>query len=133
MAETDSYILFDIPTGKVAKQEGFLKSVGHPVKVCHGPGDHVCPLIEGNPCPLAEGAHGIVFELDLDRPEHREVLDRYKAILRDDLPIGVSVRPGQETEHAELLKGLKVWTHTPVAGDLDGLAAGVDAADMFET
>jgi hypothetical protein len=26
---------------------------------------------------------------------------------------------------------LKVWTHTPVAGDLDAFAAEVEAADQF--
>jgi hypothetical protein len=30
-----------------------------------------------------------------------------------------------------LLQGLRVWTHTPVAGDLDAFAAEVEAADQL--
>jgi hypothetical protein len=39
------------------------------------------------------------------------------------------VRPGQAQEYADLLRGLKVVTSVPVAGDLDALAAEVEAAD----
>jgi hypothetical protein len=104
--------------------------MGHPVTVCHGPGDEVCPLVKGEECPKAAGAHGIVFELDLDRPQHRAILRTYKKVLREDLPIRVALKPGQERKYADLLEGLKVWTHEPVAGDLDALAAEVEAADL---
>jgi hypothetical protein len=70
-----------------------------------------------------------VFELDLDRPQHRAILSRYKDSLRSDVPIRVVVRPEQRTRYADVLKGLKVLDHVPVAGDLDGLAAEVAAAD----
>lgn len=129
--ESESYILFDIPSGETPVDHEFLETLGHPVEVCHGPGEGMCPLIQGQGCPLAERAHGIVFELDLDRPEHQAVLAKYKSYLPDDTPIRVSVRPGQEEKYAELLKGLKVWTHEPVAGDLDAMAAEVEAADAF--
>jgi len=49
------------------------------------------------------------------------------------MPIRVAVRPGQEQTFAPLLKGLRVWTHTPVAGDLDAFAAEVEAAEQFDT
>jgi hypothetical protein len=49
----------------------------------------------------------------------------------DDVPIRVAVKPGQEEEFAVLLQGIRVWTHEPVAGDLDALAAEVEAADQF--
>jgi hypothetical protein len=42
----------------------------------------------------------------------------------------VVTRPGQAAKHPDLLTGLKVWDHVPVAGDLDGLVAEVDAADL---
>lgn len=71
-----------------------------------------------------------MFELDLDRPQHRAILARYKDSLRSDLPIRVVVQPDQATKYAELLKGLKVLDHIPVAGDLDALAAEVEAADQ---
>jgi hypothetical protein len=134
MAESGNYVLFDIPTGDKPVDSDFLVRLGHPVEVCHGPGgEHRCPLVEGEACPLAENAHGIVFELDLERPEHREILSKYKSGLREDVPIRVAVRPGQEMEYAELLKGVRVWTHTPVAGDLDAFAAEVEAADEFRS
>ncbi len=81
-------------------------STGHAVRVCHGPDDtHVCPMLTGDRCPMAEEAHGVVFALDLDRPTHRSILAAYKQNLREDVPIGVSVRPGQMTQYADLLQG----------------------------
>jgi hypothetical protein len=43
----------------------------------------------------------------------------------------VVVKPGQEHEYADLLRGVRVWTHEPVAGDLDALASEVQAADSL--
>lgn len=128
---TTNYILFDIPDGNEVVDRKFLEQLGHPVMTCHGPQSGVlCPILSGEGCPLAEGAHGIVFELDLDRPQHRAILTKYKGSLRNDLPIRVAVRPGQATKYADLLSGLKVWSHVPVAGDLDAMAAEVEAADL---
>ncbi|HEX6222564.1 MAG TPA: hypothetical protein VF115_15840 [Acidimicrobiia bacterium] len=129
MTDSGNYILFDLPSGNQPVDTDFLVRLGYPVEICNGPGEGACPLVEGKGCPLAENAHGIVFELDLDRPNHRAVLRRYKSKLRPDLPIRVALRPGQEHEYADLLRGIKVWTHEPVAGDLDALAAEVSAAD----
>ena len=127
----ESYILFDIPGGTEVIDGEFLEQLGHPVMLCHGPQSGTpCPLLTGEGCALAEGAHGIVFELDLDRQQHRVILAQYKDSLRSDLPIRVAVRPGQTTKYADLLRGLKVWDHAPVAGDLDAMAAEVEAADM---
>lgn len=132
MSQSGSYVLFDIPEGQTPIDSGFLVRLGHPVEVCHGPGgETVCPLVAGQGCPLAENAHGIVFELDLEREEHRDILREYQSQLRDDVPIRVMVRPGQEEEYADLLRGVRVWTHTPVAGDLDAIAAEIDAADQL--
>ena len=47
------------------------------------------------------------------------------------MPIRVMVQPGQEEQYAALLRGVRVWTHTPVAGDLDAIAAEVEAADRL--
>lgn len=127
----ESYILFDVPEGSEPVDRAFLEGLGHPVMVCNGPQPgKLCPILSGESCALAEGAHGIVFELDLDRAQHRAILARYKDSLSSSLPIRVVVRPDQATRYVHLLKGLKVWTHVPVAGDLDGLAAEVEAADL---
>lgn len=109
----------------------FLESLGHPVLVCHGPSEGtLCPILGGEGCPLAEGAHGIVFELDLDRAQHRAILDRYKRTLRSDLPIRVVARPDQVSRYPDVLRGLKIWARPPVAGDLDALASEVEAAEL---
>ncbi len=126
-----SYILFDLPDHETPVDQEFLESLGHGVEVCHGPGEGVCPLVQGRGCPLAERAHGVVFELDLDNPKHRAILRKYKSHLPPDTPLRVAVRPGQEEKYADLLRGLRVWAHTPVAGDLDALAAEVEAADSL--
>lgn len=126
---TDGYILFDLPNGIEPSDREFLEQLGHHVEVCHGPPQgSLCPILTDRGCPLAQGAKGVVFELDLDRPQHRAILLKYKSSLRDDIPIRVVVRPGQNERYADLLAGLRTWSWMPVAGDLDGLAAEVDAA-----
>jgi hypothetical protein len=124
-------LILDVTPGD---HEGFerrlLEGMGHQVRVCHGPGEAgYCPLIEEGACDLVDAAHGVVFKLDLDRDVHREILADYKGRLPDDMPIAVSVQPGQEQTFADLLSGLYVWSHSPTASELDGFAALVEAAD----
>jgi hypothetical protein len=129
---SEKYILFDIPRGEEPVDGAFLEGLGHRVMVCHGPdAGHLCPILSGEGCELAEGAEGIVFELDLERTQHRAILSRYKDSLRSDLPIRIVVRPDQRAKYSHLLNGLKVLDHVPVAGDLDALAAEVEAAETF--
>lgn len=126
-----SMILVDIPGGEVT-DIAFLEGLGHPVQICHGPAPKtICPILSGEGCPLAENAHGIVFLLDLDRPQHRAILKKYKESLPEDVPIRVRASRDQATSHRELLTGIQVWTDTPGIGDLDGFAAEVEAADQF--
>jgi hypothetical protein len=49
--------------------------------------------------------------------------------LRRDVPIRVVVHPDQAQKYPDLVRGLKVLTHPPVAGDLDALVTEVEAAD----
>lgn len=124
-----SVILLDVPEGSEL-DAGFLEGVGHPVVVCHGPPHGgLCPILSGAGCPKAEAAHGVIFELDLDRPQHRAILERYRALLDDDVPIRVVTGPEQANRYASLLAGFQVWSHEPSVGELDGFAALVDAAD----
>jgi hypothetical protein len=124
----DDYILFDIPGGSEPTDHRFLEQLGHRVMTCPGPGEgQICPILTGAGCELAEGAQGIVFELDLDRAQHRAILSQYKESLSSDIPIRVVIRPGQAERYPEVVKGLKVLTHEPVAGDLDAIAAEVEA------
>ena len=126
----EDYILFDMPGEAKAADRRFLEQLGHRVMVCPGPAEGtMCPILKGEGCELAERAQGVVFELDLDDDQHRAILARYKESLRSDVPIRVVVHPDQVNKYPDLVKGLKVLTHPPVAGDLDALAAEADAAD----
>jgi hypothetical protein len=126
-----SVILVDLPEGGKF-DTGFLEGLDHPVEICHGPSfGTLCPILAGEECPKAEAAHGVVFELDLDRSQHRAILRKYQEQLREDVPIAVVTSPEQARRHASILSGVQVWSHQPGIADLDGFAAEVDAADRF--
>lgn len=123
-------VLLDVQTGDGDFDRSILERLGHPVTACGGPGaDELCPLLRGEGCVKFDLAHGIVFELDLDRPQHRDILERYRALAGPDLPIAVVVRPGQPDRYGDLLSQVQVWDHAPTVADLDGFAAEVEAAD----
>lgn len=129
--EDRSIILVDVPEGSTVDTD-FLEELGHEVVVCHGPPDRtLCPMLAKGSCPKADAAHGIIFELDLDRPQHRAILAAYRARLPDDVPIRVVTTAEHAHQHASLLSTVQVWTHDPTTGDLDGFASLVEAADHF--
>jgi hypothetical protein len=126
-----SVILVDLPRG-VAFDVGFLEDLGHPVAVCHGPDlGTLCPMLTGEGCPMAEAAHGVVFALDLDRAQHRRILERYKTTLGEDVPIDIVTTGEQARRYHALLGGLRVRTSMPGVADLDALAAEVESADRL--
>jgi hypothetical protein len=129
----EGVILLDVTPGEgEAFESSFLERNAHPVIVCHGPtATKPCPLLGEEGCPKFAAAHGIVFELDLDRPEHRAIVERYRALGRPGLPIRVVVRPDQADRYRDLLTQVEVWTHEPNAAELDGFAAEVEATDRF--
>jgi hypothetical protein len=131
MNEAHGMILIDVTPGSGEEfDRSFLERTGHEVVVCHGPDDGVvCPLLTGTGCEKVDRAHGIVFALDLDRPQHLAILQRYHEVTRPEVPIRAVVRPGQRTKYAELLEPFEVWEHEPTVADLDGFAAGVEAVD----
>lgn len=123
-------VLLDVLAGEGDFDTSILERLGHPVVTCGGPEvDTLCPLLGGHGCDKFDEAHGIVFELDLDRPQHRAIVERYRQVSRDDLPIRVVVRPDQQLRYAALLDTVQVWDHVPTVADLDGFAAQVEAAD----
>jgi hypothetical protein len=132
MKPTDlGIVLLDVAPGEGEVFEAsFLEKIGHPVRVCHGPAaEEPCPLVVGEACEKFEMAHGVVFELDLDRPQHREIVDRYRAIAGPEMPIRVVVQPGQAERYREFLGQVEVWDGEPTVVDLDGFAAEVEAVD----
>lgn len=124
-------ILIDIEPGKSAEfDRNFLERNGHSVVMCHGP-DHgsLCPILSNAGCEAVTDAHGIVFVLDLDRPQHRAILSRYTDVIRPEVPIKVVVQPGQREKYPELLDRVEIWEHSPTVADLDGFAAKVEASE----
>jgi hypothetical protein len=126
-------ILLDVAAGGDEEFEAsFLEKIGHPVVVCHGPAEaEICPLLAGDGCTLFEDAHGIVYELDMEREQHREIVQRYRQLAAEGLPIRIVVTPEQAERYRDLLQDFEVWTRLPTVADLDGLAAEVEAADSF--
>lgn len=127
---TEGVILLDVMAGSGEFDRDLLERFGHPVKVCHGP-EHatLCPLLAGKGCDEFSQAHGVIFELDLDRPQHRAILRRYRELARTDVPIRVVASSEQATRYAEELRDIDVITHDSTVADLDGFAAEVEAAD----
>ena len=127
---SEQSIILDVTPGSGAVEKRFLEPLGHPVLVCHGPDvGAVCPILRGR-CEFVEQAHGVVFQVDLDRPQHRAILQRYQQVLADDVPLWASVPPGQEEKYHDLLQGVQVVVGEVGAAELDAIAAQVEAADM---
>lgn len=131
MDASQGLILIDVAEGGTADfDRAFLERNGHPVVMCHGPAHGtLCPILAGTGCEHVDDAHGIVFVLDLDRPQHRAILARYRDVVRPDVPIRAVVSPGQRARYATLLDRVEVWEHEPTVADLDGFAAAVEAVD----
>ena len=129
---TGGVVLLDVAAGQGEFDRSILERLGHPVVVCHGPDvRQLCPLLGGQGCEKFGQAHGIVFELDLDRPQHREIVERYRQLSRPELPIRVVVRPEQAHRYQDLLEQVEGWRHDPSVAELDGFAAEVEAADRY--
>ena len=71
----------------------------------------------------------MLFELDLDRPQHRAILRRYRELARADVPIRVIVTLEHAERYAEELRDVEVVTHNQTVSDLDGFACRVEAGD----
>ncbi|GMQ85698.1 MAG: hypothetical protein BMS9Abin07_1266 [Acidimicrobiia bacterium] len=128
MESLHGIILLDVPEGTGQAQVTALEGMGHAVTICHGPdAKTLCPILKrGGHCDMVTGAHGIVFELDLDRPQHRAILRRYQEVVKTGIPIRALVSAEQADRYRDLLTGIDVWTHEPGAGDLDAFSARVE-------
>lgn len=134
-AETDSgaqfqasRILVDSPDGQAVFDRDILERMGHGILACHGPNSGtICPILESGHCDLVDNAHGVIFQLDLDEPQHREILERYVEELEPGIPMRVKVRAGQDQRYSDLLDGMEVWTEEPSVTDLDAFSSRVEA------
>lgn len=134
MEPSESTILIDVSSGHGEFEQDILERMGHAVMVCHGPDhDEICPILrKGGSCDMIDGAHGVVFEFDLDRAQHRDILKRYREMLRPGIPIRVLVKEGQDENYSDLLEGAEVWTHNPTVGDLDAFSSRVEAFERTD-
>ena len=134
MAESDvGLVLLDVGPGEDGEfDRSILERLGHPVTVCRGPDvGTLCPILGGSGCEHFDAAHGVVFALDLDRAQHREILRTYATSRREDLPVRVVCSVAQAAHYEELLRDVEVWEHEPTVAELDGFASAVEAADRF--
>jgi hypothetical protein len=108
------------------EQDWLQNSLEIPVVKClgpHGPGK--CPLLRGKPCGKIAKADGVLFQLDLDLEEHRELLGLYAEQL--DIPIRVVVSKEQRIRYADLLSDVEVVTPPVGPATLDAFAAEVQS------
>lgn len=107
-------------------EQDFLTRIETSVIGCCGP-DRVggCPLLEDKPCAKIEAADGVLFQLDLDRTEHRRLLAKYVRLL--DVPIRVVVSAEQQVRWARLLDLVEVFTPSIGPAKLDAFAAEVES------
>lgn len=107
----------------------FLGRMEIPMLRCRGPhGPGKCPILQGKSCGKIEKADGILFQLDLDREDHREILRLYIEML--DVPIRAVVSDEQQQRYAELLKDVEVVTPPVGPSMLDAFAAEVESAAL---
>lgn len=87
-----------------------LREVGFDVATCPGPRQlHAggCPLVDTSNCPQVERASAVVYDLDLDDPDDREILLSLRARY-PQLPVVVELPTGAARRHDDLLEGCTV-------------------------
>lgn len=65
------------------------------------------------PLPRRPRRRRRVRPLDLDRPQQRAIIERYRRLARDDETIRVVVLSEQQERNASLLSALQAWDHEP--------------------
>jgi hypothetical protein len=89
--------------------ERTLRDQGYQVAVCGGPAAlprHRCPLVETGTCPLADGADLLVYALDVEDADDREVLEAHR--LHPERPACVVVPPALVDRYRSLLRSYEV-------------------------
>lgn len=96
------------------------------VITCRGPQpEGACPILQGKECSKISDADGILFQLDLEREDHRAILRAY--VDRLDIPIRVVVGPGQREAFASELRDVEVVEGPVGPAALDAFEAEVES------
>ncbi len=104
----------------------FLGRLEVHVVTCSGPQrPEACPLLKGKQCPKVTHADGVLFQLDLDRDDHREILSQY--VERLDVPIRAVIKEGQRARYPDLLSKVEITEGPPGPAMLDGFEAEVES------
>lgn len=97
-------------------------SLGVSASRCLGPNTSAgCPLLVGRACKTVDAATTILFQLDLDTPNHRLLLRAYRD--NPDRRIVAVVSPEERDRWAGELGGLELIVGPPRVSDLRGVAA----------
>lgn len=111
----------------LAWEQDFITRLEDHVVGCRGPrGEGRCPILNGRHCSKIEEADGVLFQLDLDRDDHRSILTLYKETL--DVPIRVVCTLDQEERWHELLADVEVVAPPIGPSALDAFAAEVESS-----
>jgi hypothetical protein len=106
--------------------ERVLEEAGYEVMVCGGPENlskRSCPLVIDGSCDLVAGADVIVHSLNLDRPEHAEVLRAIRSKY-PHTPVVVEVPGPTIARHQGLLDGCEIVAFPANRDALLGAVAG---------
>ncbi|MBK5269261.1 MAG: hypothetical protein JJE47_17705 [Acidimicrobiia bacterium] len=127
--ETLDTVLVDC-VSDYSQEAAQLERRGHHVVYCAGPPRAtLCPILRKGFCEKIAAASGVIFDLDLDRAQHRAILARYREVLGSEIPIRVMVSPRQAVRYAELLAPNQAWTQHPTITDVDDFAAALETID----
>ena len=111
----------------LAWEQDFIDRLDDDVVPCCGPKvQGGCPILHGDHCSKLEGADGVLFQLNLDREDHRAILTRYTELL--EVPIRVVCTPEQAKRWGSLLADVEVTTPPMGPAALDAFAAEVESS-----
>lgn len=85
-----------------------------------------CPLLQGKSCGKVEKADGVLFQLSLDRDDHRQILETYARTL--DVPVRAVVSEADKVRYADLLSDVEVVVPPVGPAGLDAFASEVESS-----
>ena len=127
--ETLDTVLVDCRS-ELSWETDLLRQRGHDVVYCPGsPLGASCPILGGDFCAKVAAASGVIFDLDLDRAEHRAILAKYRGLLGPEIPIRVLIREDQVAAYPELFEPVQMWIERPTPADVIEFAAALESIE----